>query len=387
MHHEAQVRFVEAHPQRGGGHERLDLVVQQRALQFFAFARIGASGVRAHPVSGGGEELGHILGRRDGQAVDDPAALQRLEVLHQPGGPLLRVVDRDHREVQRLAVEAAAEHQGVRVARRTRGPRRAHAQLLGDIPHHPVVGRGGGGQHGHALGEVGQQCPDSPVVGPEIVTPIRHAVRLVDHHESRIGGQRRQDGVPEVRVVEPLGAHEQHIHLAGPHRRPDLVPLGHVGRVDGGRPHPGPCRGLDLVTHQRQQRRDDHRRTGAQFAQQACRDEIDGRLAPAGALHDQRTTPIRDQRLDGRPLVLAQPRARTGEGGQQLIRPGSQGRAVGGGGADGSGGGDHDAHRAPDLRQCRAGVWTALSSSPVLLVRPRSPTRARRTVCGSILAT
>jgi hypothetical protein len=32
VHDEAEVGFVEAHPQRGGGHQRLDLVVQQILL-------------------------------------------------------------------------------------------------------------------------------------------------------------------------------------------------------------------------------------------------------------------------------------------------------------------------------------------------------------------
>ena len=41
-------------------------------------------------------------------------------------------------------------------------------------------------------------------------------------------------------------------------------------------------------------------------AQQQRGDEVDRRLAPAGALHDQRPAPVDGQRLDRRPLVVAQ---------------------------------------------------------------------------------
>ena len=47
-------------------------------------------------------------------------------------------------------------------------------------------------------------------------------------------------------------------------------------------------------------------------AQQRGGDEVDRRLAPAGALHDQRPAPVDDQRLDRRPLVVAQRGRRRG---------------------------------------------------------------------------
>ena len=71
-----------------------------------------------------------------------------------------------------------------------------------------------------------------------------------------------------------------------------------VRRVDRHRPHAGALGGGDLVAHEREQRRDEHGRPGAAPAQQQRRDEVHRRLAPAGALHDERATPAVDERLD-----------------------------------------------------------------------------------------
>jgi hypothetical protein len=79
--------------------------------------------------------------------------------------------------------------------------------------------------------------------------------------------------------------------------------------------------GVDLVAHQRKQRRDDHGGTCARSTQQRRGDEVHGRLAPARALHDQRAPPLDHQRVDRGPLVVAQPRALPGEGGQHVLGP------------------------------------------------------------------
>ena len=71
---------------------------------------------------------------------------------------------------------------------------------------------------------------------------------------------------------------------------------------------------LDLVAHEGEQRRDEHRRPGPGVAQQPGGDEVDGALAPPGALHDQRSAAAVDQRLDG--LELAGSEGRVGVVGQ-----------------------------------------------------------------------
>ncbi len=69
--------------------------------------------------------------------------------------------------------------------------------------------------------------------------------------------------------------------------------------------------------------RDDDRRAGTRGAQQRGRDEVDRRLAPPGALHDERAAVVGDQRLDGHPLVVAQP-------GVRVSHEGDEGRLGGG---------------------------------------------------------
>ena len=57
--------------------------------------------------------------------------------------------------------------------------------------------------------------------------------------------------------------------------------------------------GGDLVAHQRQQRRDDERRAEALLAAHPTGDEVDRRLSPTRALHDQYTALVTDERFNG----------------------------------------------------------------------------------------
>ena len=192
---------------------------------------------------------------------------------------------------------------------RSRLPRRTSAsppELLRDVVGDALVGGRRGRQHRDAVGQLGEQGADPAVVGPEVVAPVGDAVRLVDHEQAAGRGQPRQHLVAEAGVVEPLRAHQEHVDLAALDRRVGLLPLLDVGRVDRDRADAGALGGRDLVAHQREQRRDDHRRPAALLTQQQRGDEVDRRLAPPGALHDQRPPPVDHQRLDRRPLVVVE---------------------------------------------------------------------------------
>src|SRR5690606_33856875 len=160
-------------------------------------------------------------------------------------------------------------------------------ELLGDVGHHSRVGGGGGGEHRGTRGEPGQEGSQPAVVGAEVVAPVGDAVGLVDHQQSGGGGEAGQHLVAEVRVVEPFRGDEQYVHVTGGDTGGDLPPLLLVGGVDGAGVDAGPGRGLDLVAHQRQQRRDDHRGPGPLLPQERGGHEVDGGLAPARALHAQ----------------------------------------------------------------------------------------------------
>lgn len=141
-----------------------------------------------------------------------------------------------------------------------------------------------------------------------------------------------KDLVAEVGVVEPLGTDQQHIHLARGHLLLDGLPLLRVRRVDRAGTDTGTGRRLHLVAHQREERGDDHRGTASGLAQQGRRHEVHRGLAPPGPLHHQRPSLVRDERLDGPPLVRPQSR-RAGrvsdETGEYGIGGGSEARAVG----------------------------------------------------------
>ncbi len=153
-----------------------------------------------------------------------------------------------------------------------------------------------------------EQGADAAVVGPEVVSPVGDAVRLVDDDQAGRLGQVRQHVVAEPGVVEPLRADQQDVDRAVPDLGVDLLPVVQVGRVDRARVDARPRRRLDLVAHQRQQRRHDHGGPGPGRAQQRGRDEVDRRLAPPGPLHHQRAPLLGDEGADRRPLVVAQPR-------------------------------------------------------------------------------
>ena len=181
-----------------------------------------------------------------------------------------------HAEAQALALERAAQHE--HVVRRAVG---ADRQLLGDVVDDALVGGGGRRQHRDVGAQPRQRLADAPVVGPEVVAPVGDAVGLVDDEQPDALGERRQQAVAEVRVVEPLRADQQHVDRAVAQRRLDGLPLLGVRRVDGVGGDAGARRGLDLVAHQRQQRRHDQRRTGALGPQQPGGHEVDRRLPPA----------------------------------------------------------------------------------------------------------
>ena len=56
--------------------------------------------------------------------------------------------------------------------------------------------------------------------------------------------------------------------------------------------------GGDLVAHESEKRRDEHRRAAAAAPEQERRDEVDSRLAPSGALDDERAASPVDEGFD-----------------------------------------------------------------------------------------
>jgi hypothetical protein len=298
--HVPQVRLVEPHAERGGRDQRLDPVREQVRLGHLALGRVGLAGVGPDVEAGRAQVLRDLLRGGDGEAVDDPGALERRQVLRQPRQLRGRVGQAHDGQVEAGPVERPAQHQDV-VAH-------GGAELLGDVGRHPGVGGRGRREDRDAGGQLAQERADPPVVGAEVVSPVGDAVRLVDDDEPGVGGQPRQHLVAELGVGEPLGGDEQDVDVAGGDLRVHVVPLGDVGGVQRRRLHAGPLGGRDLVAHERQQGGHQHGGAGAARPQQGGRDEVHGRLAPPGALHDECAPVVAHERVDRAPLVVPEPR-------------------------------------------------------------------------------
>jgi hypothetical protein len=92
MDAERQIRFVVAHPERRGRHQRLDLVGSQPVLELLAI--ICLTRVRGHVETAFAQEAGQPLGLGDGQNVDDPRSRHRLQRIGDPGIALQRAQSR-----------------------------------------------------------------------------------------------------------------------------------------------------------------------------------------------------------------------------------------------------------------------------------------------------
>ena len=119
--------------------------------------------------------------------------------------------------------------------------------------------------------------------------------------------------VSELRIVQTLRRDQERVNRPGLNLGVERRPLLRVRRVDRDGPYPRSLRRGDLVPHQREQRRDDHGRTGVPRAQQDGREEVDGGLPPPGPLDDEGLSALGDEGLDRQPLVVAQHRRRSRE--------------------------------------------------------------------------
>jgi hypothetical protein len=173
------------------------------------------------------------------------------------------------READVRPVEAADDDRGV-----------AHREALDDLLAHGRRRRRGEGEDGRAAERLGRGA-QAQVVRPEVMAPLRDAVRLVDHQQRRPG-----DGelVEHVRVRELLRRQEEELELLVGELGERLVAVGGAdGRVELGGAAGGPLpQILDLVALEGDQRGDDHGRA----LDQQPGDLVDRRL-PGARRHDR----------------------------------------------------------------------------------------------------
>jgi hypothetical protein len=164
----------------------------------------------------------------------------------------------------------------------------------------PSVSRSRGGERDpRHVGEALVQHRQLPILRPEVVPPLRHAMGLVDGEQCRRAvPQMREERVGE----QPFRRHVDQVQLAGAHLSLDP---GRLGAGDAGVQRRGAHAELPerrhLVLHQRDQRR--HHDGDARPAQ--GRDLVAQRLAATGRHQHQRVT-AGDQVADDLRLLAAE---------------------------------------------------------------------------------
>src|SRR5689334_10299313 len=136
------------------------------------------------------------------------------------------------------------------------------------------------------------------------MSPIRNAMRLIDDKHPDAALDERKKFLKELRIGEAFGRDHEYVHFVGLERGLDSGPFGNVFAMDGHGANAKFFSGEDLVAHEREQRADEQRWTGARVAQDFCGEEIDDAFAPAGALDDENSLALVCGEIDGFPLAV-----------------------------------------------------------------------------------
>lgn len=160
--------------------------------------------------------------------------------------------------------------------------------MLGEVADDFLPGRGGeaGDRGGHAGEVLADEACDVEVVGAEVLTPARQAVRLVEHP----GGDLSQaQGLGEGAVAELFGGDQDDAGFAQANLVEGRAPLGRREHaVEGDRALDAlPDEVVDLVLHQRLQRRDDDGELAGARVVRQCRHLVADRLAAPGGQDGQ----------------------------------------------------------------------------------------------------
>ena len=194
----------------------------------------GVIGARAAP--GRGNLAGHFLGRRARLRIDDPRPRRaRDQVADLPGQSDARA-----QAVADIRPVEAGEDQALPV----------DPQLHQDIVTGMRIGGGGQRQPRHRS-EMVEQRPQQAIVGPEVMTPFGHAMRLVDSKQRNIGLFQQ---FAEMRLGCAFRRGIEQVEFARFQSCNRLGPIV-IGGGEGGRPDSDGLGAAQLVVHQRDQRR------------------------------------------------------------------------------------------------------------------------------------
>ena len=299
MGDEAHVRLVDPHAERDGGDDDHRVLAHERDLVAPALLRAHARVVGERVVAPLPQPPRRLLDLAAREAVDDARVAAVLGV----------------EEARELLARAALRHDGVADVRAVEAahedPRVPEPEPLGDLAPRGLV-RGGGERDARHAGIALVQHRELEVLGPEVVAPLRDAVRLVDGEERDAQAVEQREG---ALAHQPLRRDVEQVErpCAGAALdRPDFVEG--EGRVQVCGAHPGLEQRVHLVLHQRDEGRDDHR----DAVPEQGGDLVAQGLAAAGGHEHQAVAPARDV-LDDR-LLLASERAVSEDAAERLAR-------------------------------------------------------------------
>ena len=239
----AHVGLVDAHAESDRGDDHLDALHQEIVLVGSPRHGVHARMVGQRTDAVGDEQLGKLLDLLAAQAVNDAALA--LVLFDEADDVAVDVALGADLIVEVRPVERRFEDRGV-----------GHAQVLLNIQLHLGRGRGREGDQRRGADLVDDRA-DAAVLGPEVVSPLRDAVRLVD------GVERHLYLMQERHVVllgERLGGEIEQFGLPGEHVGADLRHGGLVERrieeMRDSRLSRECAHRVDLVLHQGDQRRD-----------------------------------------------------------------------------------------------------------------------------------
>ena len=194
---EREIRFVEAHAERGGGDERFQFVAEQPRFQPLAQTRLSEFFIQSAPIRLGLNSIftqprRHRARIADGERINHTAAGELGQRVRKPRQPGDFAGQGNVLQLQARPRQLAALH----------GERRA--ELRFQIGHDAVVRRGGGGEHADVGRQRLQDARDAAVIRAEVVSPIRNAMRFVHDEQADARGNRLQHRLHKLLVAQPL---------------------------------------------------------------------------------------------------------------------------------------------------------------------------------------
>src|SRR5688572_11272442 len=116
----------------------------------------------------------------------------------------------------------------------------------------------------------------------------------------------KQTPIDKIVISQPLWGDQEQVELVSEQSAFNAGPICLIRRVDCFCSHPDIPIGRDLVSHERQERRNQKRAAPSLVAQESRRKKVDEALPPSGPLNDEKPLSSLSQRGNRLPLTAAE---------------------------------------------------------------------------------